>query len=496
MRTAILGSVGALLATVPLSLADPPAPAPIVPPPAIVADLPAPLTPSITSILDGGPVSGVPGQLPLTADGPAPLAPPPPKEGTPGGPIGTPPPANPASPAPTSAPCSTCTEPDGKFHDNHVGPREQVWFDAGYRLWWIKDARVSPPLVTTGPPTNPTATTLFGNQELNYGSFNGLNVDGGLWLDCRHTIGIEMGGFYFGRQDLTPTFSSDAAGNPVLARPFTSALTITTAADFVSFPGAATGAVAVESTSRLAGANFNFVKNLSQCEDYTLDYLFGFRYIDLAERLDVNQTSTPLNGGSLAFDGGTLPPGVGLSLADSFTTRNQFYGGMFGTRGEVRFGPAFLDLMSTIAFGPNHEVLQVYGRTTALTPGGLTVPGGLLAVGGGNETIIGANGQPTAFVHDGNIGRYTTNRFIIAPEVGLQAGAYVTSHIKLSVGYNFLFMSDVLRPGTQISQQINTRFVPSSPAFGSTSGQPVPIVTGAREDFHAQGLTFSAEIKY
>ena len=352
------------------------------------------------------------------------------------------------------------------------------------------------PLVTTGPATNPTATTLFGNQEMDYGSFNGLNLDGGLWLDCRHTIGIEMGAFYFGRNELNPTFSSDAAGTPFIARPFTSGLTNTTAVDFAAVPGAAAGSVGIETTSRLAGANLNFVKNLSNCEDYTVDYLFGVRYIDLAERLDVNQTTTPINGGTLAFNGGSLPPGVGLSLADSFYTRNQFYGGLFGTRGELRFGPVFIDMTNTVALGPNHEILQVYGRTTALTPGGATVPGGLLAVGGGNETVLAANGQPTAFPHLGNIGRYTTNRFIVAPEVGLSAGAYVTSHIKLSVGYNFLYMTDVVRPGTQINQQINTRLVPSSPAFGSTSGQPVPTVNGAREDFYAQGLTFSAEIKY
>jgi hypothetical protein len=477
MRKAVLVSVGALLAAAPLSLADPPAPGAISPPPSIVTDLPsAPLTPPVTP-----PIGGVPAQLPPT-------------EGTrPAEPVATPPASGPAQPA---APAAACTEPAHKWQDYHVGPREQFWFDVGYRAWWIKDARITAPLVTTGPITNPGATTLSGSEELNYGSFNGFNVDGGLWLNCRHTFGIEVGGFYFGRQDVTPSFASDATGSPIIARPFTTALTGTTAFDFVSVPGVLSGSVAVESTSRLAGANINGVKNITNCEDHTVDYLFGFRYIDLAERLDVTQLSTPLNGGTLAFNGAALPPGAGLSLADSFTTRNQFYGGLIGTRGEWRFGPVFVDVLNTVSFGPNHEVLQVFGRTTALTPGGATLPGGLLAVGGGTETVIGANGQPTAFVQRGNIGRFTNSRFSVAPEFGIQAGAYVTSHIKLGVGYNFLYMTDVIRPGTQINQQINTRFVPSSPAFGSTSGQPVPTINGAREDFYAQGVTFSAEIKY
>jgi hypothetical protein len=478
MRRRILGSVGALLAAAPLSLADPPAPAALFPPPAIAVDLPAaPLA-----------VPNLPAQLPPT-------------EGKPLEPITAPPTAAPTPPATTAAPSSCCTEPTTKWQDTHCGPREQIWIDAGYRLWWVKDARIPSTLVTTGPNaaaggTGAGTTTLFGGQDVNYGSFNGVNVDGGLWLDCRHTFGIEVGGFYFGRQDVTQTFASDAAGNPVIARPFTSALTMAPTADIVSSPGLLAGSVTVQTTSRLAGAGINAVKNLSHCEDYTVDTLFGFRYIDLEERLDVTQTSTPLNGGTLAFGGGTLPPGVGLSLADSFATRNQFYGGVIGSRGELRFGPAFIDVSSTIAIGPNHEVLQVYGRTTGLTPGNPTLPGGLLAVGGGNETVIGANGQPTAFVHQGNIGRYTTNRFIVAPEGSVQAGAYISSHVKLAIGYNFLYMTDVIRPGQQVNTQVNTRFVPSSPAFGSTSGVQVPTVTGRREDFHAQGLTFSAEVKY
>lgn len=471
MRRAIFGSVGALFAAAPLNLAaDPPAP-----PPAIVTDLPAAPLPGFA----------VPGQLPPSAD-------------TKPGELMTPPVTGPAQPPqpPTQSPasCACDTDPKGKWVDTHVGPCEEVWLDAGYRLWWIKDARV------TGPLVSPGTSPLFTGGEVAYPSFNGLNVDGGLWLDCRHTIGLEFGGFFFGREDVTASAASDAAGSPQIARPFTNALTVSPANDFVSIPGTLAGGVTVRTTSALGGMNLYGVKNLSNCENYTVDYLAGFRYLDLEERLNVAQTSTPLNGGTLTLGNVPQAPGVGLSLTDDFHTRNQFYGGVFGTRGELRLGPAFVDLTSTVAFGPNHEILEVYGTTTANTPGGATLPGGLLAVGGGAGPVPGSasptsGGIPT-FVQQGNIGRFTTNRFIVVPEVGLQAGAYVTSHIKLSIGYNFLYMTDVIRPGTQPDTQINTRYVPASPGFGTTSGQPVPMVTGTREDFHAQGLTFSAELKY
>ena len=493
MRKSILGGVpalrvvGALLAAAPLSLAAPPSPTAPATLPAITADAPA--------------ATSLPDQIPPNSDA---------KPTEPAKPPAATAPASPAQQPACSAGCQPATKQ--VFQDTHCGPREQIWFDAGYRVWWVKDASIKTPLVTTGPaesagiPGSPGTTVLFGNQSVDYGSFNGLTLEGGMWFDCRHTMGFEMNGFYFGRQDVSSTFTSDGSGNPYIARPFTSALTLNPASLTVASPGtvlpfptgAYSGSVNVATSSRLAGGGANFVKNISQCENYTIDSLFGFRYIDVEEMLNVAQQTTPLNGGTLAFggNGNSLPPGVGLSIADNFGTRNQFYGGLVGSRAEYRFGCAFIDMTSTIALGPNHEVLQIAGRTTPMMPGGTALPGGLLAVGGGNETILAPNGTPTAFVHDGNIGRYTTSRFIWSPEIGIQAGAYVTSHIKLAVGYNFLYMSESLRPGTQIDSLVNTRFVPASPAFGSTSGPPTPMVTGRREDYHAQGVQFTAEIRY
>src|SRR5262249_10713071 len=152
------------------------------------------------------------------------------------------------------------------------------------------------------------------------------------------------------------------------------------------------------------------------------------------------------------------------------------------------------------ALGPNHEVVDINGRTTGLGAGG-TFPGGLLAVGGGTAPVFGQLGPNVgngvvAFVPQGNIGRFTSNRFVVAPEVGIEAGVYVTSHVRLSVGYNYLYMSDVARPGQQVTLGINPRFVPTSPAFGSTSGQSQPRVTGQQTEFHAQGVQFGVEVKY
>jgi hypothetical protein len=498
MRTGIVGSIGALLAAAPLGLADPPAAGlplpgfPAAPPPAISADLPGAALP----------LPGLPAQLPATngtvqpspADTPNATSPP-----------ATTPPANtPAAQRPAAGNCAASEPAKQPWHDCHCGPQNEVWFDASYLVYWVKQARIPAPLVTTGPvagggiPGTPGTVVLFGGNDYDYGTFSGLSLNGGMWLDCRHTFGVELNGFFLGRQSVGATFASDATGTPFLARPVLNGLTLTPTPVFVSVPGLLTGSIDVRTTSQFSGAGFNFVKNISHSDTLTIDSLAGFRYLDLSEGLTVNQVSTPLGGGTLAFNGGALPPGVGVALADNFHTRNQFYGGVLGGRGEWRFGSMFVDVLSTVALGPNHEVLEINGLSRSLA-GGPVAPGGLLAVGGGNEAVLGTNnGVPAviAYRHQGNIGRFTTNRIVYAPEVGITAGAYVTSHVKLGIGYNFLYMSDVMRPGTQIDPVINPRFVPTSPAFGSVSGGSFPTLTGRHEDFHAQGIQFTVEVQY
>jgi hypothetical protein len=377
-----------------------------------------------------------------------------------------------------------------KWRDCHQGPYDVLWFDGGYRAMWIKDMRFQSTLVTSGP------VTLFGNQDVSFDTFNGVYANVGMWLNCRHTVGIEMNGFYFDRQDVTQTFASDATGAPALSRPITDALTLAPVNVIVSSPNVASGVVTINEASRLASAGVNGVFNIMNCENYSVNALYGFRYIDLMESVDIAQTSTPLNGGTFTFGGQTLPAGVGLSLADDFHTRNQFYGGLAGTRGEWRFGPLFVGASGSTSFGPDHQTTEITGRTTALVPGGATLPGGLLAVGGGTAPVFAPNGQIAALVPQGNIGRYTTNRFIIAPEVGAEIGLYVTDGIRLGVSYNFLYMSDVARPNRQIDTRINQKFVPASPAFGAGAGQPLPLFPVSQEDFHANAVTFTAEIRY
>ncbi len=66
------------------------------------------------------------------------------------------------------------------------------------------------------------------------------------------------------------------------------------------------------------------------------------------------------------------------------------------------------------------------------------------------------------------------------------------------VGYSFLYVSSVARPGDQIDRVINPN---TSPAIGSNfsgavSSPPHPALNVQSSDFWAQGLNFGLEFRW
>ena len=98
--------------------------------------------------------------------------------------------------------------------------------------------------------------------------------------------------------------------------------------------------------------------------------------------------------------------------------------------------------------------------------------------------------QPT------NIGRFSRDRFAVAPEAGVKLGFQVTDWMKFTVGYTFLYLSDVARPGNQIDRTVNTSQLPTQLGGGMLVGAPRPGFVFKGTDFWAQGLTLGLELRY
>src|SRR5262249_57477020 len=130
--------------------------------------------------------------------------------------------------------------------------------------------------------------------------------------------------------------------------------------------------------------------------------------------------------------------------------------------------------------GPNCQLVNVNGTTRLTAPGGgsAVASGGLLALAGTN------------------IGVSSTGWFSIVPEVGAQLGWQVTDNLKIQVGYSFLYVNSVVRPGDQINRNVNPAFIPTSGVFGLSASPAEPGPLFRKTDYLAHGINAGVPLRY
>ncbi len=324
------------------------------------------------------------------------------------------------------------------------------WVTMEYLLWWLQPGPLNAPLVTSGPyiPVVPPSlgasqSTILNNSPLNYGPISGARIDGGFWFDSNHCLGVEVGGFLLAKVGTTQTFASDPLGFPSLGRPVVYNGTVLTVP--VSAFGLYNGVVKVSSTSQLGGCDVNLLTSPWHGANLCVTFLGGFRYLNLSENLQIqqstyNNTVAPL---TLPFQTPlTVPPFSQVYLGDGFRTSNQFFGGQIGARLQSQFGALTLGLQGKLGIGGNVQSIKIDGLSQV---GGLVLPQGVLAEGS-------------------NIGTHTRSTFSLVPELGVDVGWKLTQHVQLLVGYNILYWTNVIRPGDQIESGPHHRRVPSGRA--------------------------------
>jgi hypothetical protein len=350
--------------------------------------------------------------------------------------------------------------------------RGRFWGSAEYLMFWQKGDSV-PPLVTASPGGTPLATAGVLGQPTTtvlYDSVpdpmrSGGRFDLGMWFQRCPNLGIEANFLFLGRETDSTTFSSN--GDPVLSRPFYNVVTNMPAAQQVANqdPAGVTGSVTVQHYSQFWGVEGDFRYKWCCGPSYYIDLLFGYRHLDLSEGIDINENLTTNTGST------------NILLNDSFHTRNEFNGAQFGIDAEWRFANRWsLGTTFKFAMGTTHEIVNIDGSTSVPSlppPFNATQPGGLLS-------------SPT------NIGRYTQDHFAVAPEVALKINYYITENLSVYAGYNFIYLSNVVRPGEQIDTNVNPTFLP----FGSNTGTRQPTVLFRTSDYWAQGLTFGLAYRY
>jgi hypothetical protein len=376
----------------------------------------------------------------------------------------------------------------GQLHRAAGGP-DRFYVDVEWLVWRPKSGPIAFPLLTAGPPVLDAVgnvsggvlgadgtRVLVGNDHVKYGdALNALRVTVGWWCTCEREWGVEWSGFIQESRSEIANFFAPLEAREVLARPAIDALTGSPIALVVSvptgFPLERAGEAHFKSSMNFGGTEFNLLRNCLYCDMAKFNLLAGIRYIDHTEKLSIiTRSQFPTS-----VDGST-PPDL-LDISDEFDVRNQFIGGQIGFQSEFRLGRCFTDFTAKFALGNMNEQLSISGFTNSSVAGVNT------------STVGGWLALPT------NIGKSNLDNFAFVPELTWKLGYQWTQRISTYIGYNWLYMSRVLRPGDQIDATINPTLVPVSGAAGPF-GPPRPARVFNETDFWTQGVTLGLSIRY
>jgi hypothetical protein len=353
-------------------------------------------------------------------------------------------------------------------------PDDLCFVEAEYLMWWGNRPRI-PVLATTGPGPGPSflgrpgTTNLFGPGTFGPSFRDGFRVRAGGWLDDCSGHGVDGSFFFLGRRGEGRAFE----GFPVLVRPIFAPNFNAEFGEVVALPDLSRGSLTVNTDTFLWGADANYRCATCRTCDRTTAWFAGYRHLNLAESLVMTEFITAT--GPLAND----PLGTRVEVQDAFRTYNRFHGGQVGWLAERRAGAWEVSLRMSVALGVNVQTLEIDGFQRRTRPGQPTESfrGGLLAAGP-------------------NLGSFTSTRFSVIPEATASLGYSVTPNLQLTVGYNFLYWNNVIRPGDQIDPVVDVTFVPNPPAGVRPSGQNRPQPPFRQSDFWVQGITLGARLRW
>lgn len=361
--------------------------------------------------------------------------------------------------------------------DGVMPSRNVFWARAEYLQWWIEGMDV-PPLLTASPPGTAQAATgvlgapgtvvLFGDTAVNDESRMGFRLRAGAWLDDSQSWGVETSFFLLEGQS-QGRMAGSADGSALIARPFINALTNRFDSELVSFPGVLSGAAAVDASSaNLLGFDFLIREVLYRTSDLRLDLVYGYRYLHYRDGVRITENLTAL--------GAPFAPGTQIVVQDVFGASNDFNGGVIGLGGEYRSGAWTMEALLRVDLGRVNREVKIDGSTRTTAPGAAAVvnSGGLLAL-------------------VSNRGTFKRQDWTFVPELDFTVGYDVSDTVRLTVGWDAIFLTRIARAGNQIDLTVNRNFIPPST---SLAGPASPHLTERRENIWIMGLSIGAEVRF
>lgn len=127
-------------------------------------------------------------------------------------------------------------------------------------------------------------------------------------------------------------------------------------------------------------------------------------------------------------------------------------------------------------FGRMDEVLNISGSTTVTEASG----------------AVATNPNAGLYAGPGNVGRHSSDEFAAIPQGQFKVAYIFNENVRMTLGYDALWISRVVRPGNQINQDVNVQPV-GGPAITPLDPSFVPFRSSG---LWAEGFNVGVEINY
>lgn len=315
---------------------------------------------------------------------------------------------------------------------------EDYWFNAEYLYWKIQDANKVIPLVVEGSTSPgdgsilvPGREVVIGDEKIESKWRSGGRFTFGFMCPNMCDVGIEASYFFLGKSSTKKSvFSSGEPGSPYLGFPYINSNTGLETSLNIATPGSFGGLASLKVSNSLQGAELYASMPLTCFNGWNMNAFGGFRYLNFNEKLDFYVNN----------------PFIDPVLNDVFFTNdrfkmdNNFYGGSLGVNALYQCNCLMFNLKAQVALGAMCQSSKIRGNLEANDFTNYT-------------TVESYNGGYLAL--PSNSGTKKRTQFSVIPEVELNVGYNVTECLALTLGYNFLYVTNVLRAPNQLNSTVN-----------------------------------------
>ena len=260
----------------------------------------------------------------------------------------------------------------------------------------------------------------------------------------------------------------------------------------------------------IAGGELNVRGRDFLIGDMNFSGLLGFRYFQFKEAFDVNsqyQIFRPfgindiqninVNGLNLSAPiaiGYPIPIDIQSSSNDQIKVYNHFIGPQIGINADYHYNRWSVMTGFNLGIGVMHQVVKISSNTKQ------TVVTETANQNGSSEKSTSiTNSAGGLLFSPTDVGQYSRNQFGLLPEINAKLGFKATERIKLTVGYDFLLLANVLRAPNQtqlIPYSNNLSYTANNQTQSANQTLQIPAFQYSTSNLIINGVTAGMQLDF